>query len=454
MGLIPRLGGKDAPIEQKEQNTDMEAPNAAPVASPPPDGGLTAWMQVLAGHLIVFNTWGYIISFGIFQPYYQEQLSLDPSAVSWIGSVQICLVFLVGTFSGRLFDAGYFKPMLFVGAALQLLGIFTTSVATEYYQLFLAQGICQGLGSGIIFAPMVANTSTYFAKRRVLAISTCACGGATGGIVFPLIARHLLSDIGFGWTMRVMGFVVLAVYVVVLACVRTRLAPRRAGAFIDSTAFHETTYVLFAVSMFITLWATYFVYFYVSSPGIRIPDERLTRLQVRAYAVNVLNGSQDVSFNMLIIINAIGVPGRLVPAYLSDRYFGAVNVFLPTVFAMAICVYAWVGVKTVTQEYIWIIFLGYFGAGIQGLFPATLAGLTKDLSKSGTRIGMIFSVVSIAALTGPPLAGKLIDVGNGSYLGAQMWGGSCLVVGGLILYAARYCSLREAERLESSESSE
>lgn len=146
---------------------------------------------------------------------------------------------------------------------------------------------------------------------------------------------------------------------------------------------------------------------------------------------------------MLIVINAVGIPGRMVPAYLSDRYFGAVNVFLPTVLAMAVCVFAWVGVKTIVDEYIWIIFLGYFGAGIQGLFPATLAGLTKDLSKSGTRIGMIFSVVSIAALTGPPLAGKLIDVRGGSYLGAQLWGGACLVVGTIILAAAKFYSKKE-----------
>ncbi|KAJ4154777.1 hypothetical protein LMH87_000055 [Akanthomyces muscarius] len=365
-------------MHTKERNTETQTPaSTTPVISaPPPDGGLTAWLQVLAGHLIVFNTWGYIISFGIFQPYYQDQLSLDPSAVSWIGSVQICLVLLVGAFSGRLFDAGYFKPMLVVGALLQLVGIFTASVATTYWQLFLSQGLCTGLGCGTIFAPMVANTSTYFAKRRTLAISASACGGATGGIVFPLIARNLLHSIGFGWTMRIMGFVVLAVYAIVLVCVRTRLAPRKAGAFIDTTAFQEVTYVLFAISMFITLWATYFVYFYA-----------------RAYAVNVLNGSQDDSFNMLIVINAVGIPGRMVPAYLSDRYFGAVNVFLPTVLAMAVCVFAWVGVKTIIDEYIWIIFLGYFGAGIQGLFPATLAGLTKDLSKSGTRIGMIFSVL-------------------------------------------------------------
>ncbi|ATY65469.1 Major facilitator superfamily transporter [Cordyceps militaris] len=427
--MVLQSSGGDATTQNSEKGSpDTPPPSTAPAgAAPPPDGGLTAWLQVLAGHLIVFNTWGSIISFGIFQPYYEQVLALDPSAVSWIGSVQICLVLLVGAFSGRLYDAGYFRPMLVAGALLQLVGIFSASAATGYWQLLLSQGVCQGLGCGVIFAPTVANTAVYFARRRSLAISASACGGATGGIVFPLIARTLLHRVGFAWTLRVMGFVVLAVYAVVLLCVRTRLAPRKAGAFIDTTAFQEATYVLFAMSMFITLWATYFVYFYA-----------------RAYAVNVLKGSQDDSFNMLIVINAVGIPGRLIPAYLGDRYFGAVNVFLPTVFSMAVCVFAWVGVRSIRDEYIWIIFLGYFGAGIQGLFPSTLAGLTKDLSKSGTRIGMIFSVVSIAALTGPPLAGKLIDVRGGMYLGAQLWGGACLVVGGLILAAAKLCNTKEA----------
>ncbi len=34
---------------------------------PPPDGGLQAWIQAFMGHLVVFNTWGYVNSFGVFQ---------------------------------------------------------------------------------------------------------------------------------------------------------------------------------------------------------------------------------------------------------------------------------------------------------------------------------------------------------------------------------------------------
>lgn len=34
---------------------------------PPPDGGLEAWTQAFMGHLVVFNTWGFVNSFGVFQ---------------------------------------------------------------------------------------------------------------------------------------------------------------------------------------------------------------------------------------------------------------------------------------------------------------------------------------------------------------------------------------------------
>lgn len=51
---------------------------------PPPDGGLAAWTQAIMGHLIVFNTWGYIISFGVFQTYYVATLGHPPSDISWV----------------------------------------------------------------------------------------------------------------------------------------------------------------------------------------------------------------------------------------------------------------------------------------------------------------------------------------------------------------------------------
>lgn len=74
---------------------------------------------------------------------------------------------------------------------------------------------------------------------------------------------------------------------------------------------------------------------------------------------------------------------------------------------------------------------------MQGLFPAVLSSLTTDLKKTGTRLGMAFSCVSFACLTGPPLGGALVSEDNGNYLKAQMWAGTVLICGSLTLAAAR-----------------
>jgi hypothetical protein len=40
---------------------------------PPPDGGLKAWTQSFMGHFVVFNTWGMIATFGVFQAHYTKR---------------------------------------------------------------------------------------------------------------------------------------------------------------------------------------------------------------------------------------------------------------------------------------------------------------------------------------------------------------------------------------------
>lgn len=197
------------------------------------------------------NTWGFINTFGVFQTYYVTALGRPPSDISWIGSIQIFLLFFIGTLTGRVTDAGYFRPVLLLGSAFQVVGIFTSAQATQYWQLFLSQGICMGIGNGCLFCPTMAVLSTYFARKRMFAIGVAACGAATGGLVFPSMARELLPGVGFAWTMRAIGFIQLASLVVANAVLRTRIPPRRTGALVDWAAFKELEYTFYAVGSFL-----------------------------------------------------------------------------------------------------------------------------------------------------------------------------------------------------------
>lgn len=136
-------------------------------------------------------TRGVINSFGVFQSYYVKALDRAPSDISWIGSINVFLLFFIGTFTGRLTDAGFFRPLSISGAILTVTGTLTTSACTKYWQIFLAQGVCVGIDSGCLFCPAVAIVSTYFNKRRSLAIGITTCGSGVGGILYPVLVRQL-----------------------------------------------------------------------------------------------------------------------------------------------------------------------------------------------------------------------------------------------------------------------
>ncbi|KAL9131269.1 MAG: hypothetical protein Q9217_000756 [Psora testacea] len=387
---------------------------------PPPDGGLAAWTQALLGHLVVFNVWGYINSFGVFQNYYVIGLQHPPSDISWVGSVQIFLLFFIGTFSGRATDYGLFRHTFLAGSIFFLLGVFMTSLSTKYWQLFLAQGICTGIGNGLLFCPALALLSTYFTTKRAVAIGIAASGTATGGLVFPAIVQQLLPKLGFPWTIRVLGFAMLALQTITLTFTRTRLPPRKTGPIVEWSAFTELPYLLFSIGMFLCFWGLYFAFYYLPSFGR-----------------NILHITYADSINNLLILNGMGLFGRLIPAYFADRYFGPLNTLIPFAFITGLLLFCWTAVISEGGLVAFAVMYGLFSAGIMSLFPATLSSLTTDLKKAGVRMGMVFSVVSFANLSGPPLAGALIQKDDGDYLYAQMFAGSVMMAGCATLVAAR-----------------
>lgn len=167
-----------------------------------------------------------------------------------IGSITVFLVFFIGTFTGRLTDAGYFRAIFLAGSTFQLIGIFSTSACTEYWQFMLAQGLCIGVGNGFLFCPSLALLSTYFLKKRSIAIGIAASGSVTGGLVFPIMARQLLPKIGFPWTIRAIGFIQLGMLVVANILAKPRIKPRKSGPLIEFRAFLEMEYTFYAMAAF------------------------------------------------------------------------------------------------------------------------------------------------------------------------------------------------------------
>lgn len=102
-----------------------------------------------AGWCVSFTTWGFVNAYGLFQAQYSTNQLADysPSAISWIGSVQLSMILASGIVVGRAFDRGHLRVLMLVGTAIYFVSLIGLSFATTYAQIFVAQGFGCGVSS-------------------------------------------------------------------------------------------------------------------------------------------------------------------------------------------------------------------------------------------------------------------------------------------------------------------
>ncbi|KAI5857373.1 MFS general substrate transporter [Durotheca rogersii] len=411
--------GRTIPADTETNGPSTAPPNAA--AKPAvPDGGLQAWLQVLGAFVVMLLTWGIVNSFGVYQTYYETELLVgkaSSSDISWIGSLQGALLMMGGLVSGPLFDAGYFRHLTSAGLLLVLLGLFMTSLCSAYWHIVLAQGVCVGAGSGLLFLPSAAVLSQYFARRRALVLGIQSVGSPLGGIVFPIVFARLAPRVGFAWASRVLAFIALALAAVPLAFLRPNPAlagPRPRRAFIDTAALREPPFAVYTLSGLVAFMGLYVPFFYLQLYVLR-------------------HGAADgrVTPYLVTLLNAGSVPGRLLPNFAADR-LGSLRVLAATTLAAAATAYGWLGVRSAGGAAAFAVVFGFCNGGVTSLPPAAIASLTPDLSRLGARMGTAFAFVGAAVLVGTPVAGAILQSGTGADADAA-WRGLILFSGTTLL---------------------
>lgn len=368
------------------------------------------------------------------------------SDISWVGSIAVFFLFFTGIISGRLTDAGYFRITTIAGAFLVVLGTFTTSLSHEYWQILLAQGLCTGLGNGFLLTPMMTLLTTYFRRRLALVMGIAACGSTTGGLIYPSMARTLLPTIGFGWTMRAIGFIQLGTFAIALVCAVPKRAPKRSSPIMDFSVFRAPEFTFYLIGAFLVSLL------YQTSP---IVLSFLTNLQaflgvffpfffLSSYAREKQNLSYTDSLNLTLVLNGIGFIARLLPSFIAN-YLGTMNVFIAFLFSSALCMFTWIPVHSTPGLYAWTTFYSLSVGGVQSLFLAVVTIISSDMSRIGARLGIISAAVGVGALLGSPLSGAIISGNGGSYTGAQAFSGSTLIVGGLFVLASREVKRRQQQ---------
>ncbi|KAK4047605.1 hypothetical protein OIV83_005263 [Microbotryomycetes sp. JL201] len=407
--------GKDTTdvIEKNTDNTDLNdvaaqlvagdgfddgCSNQKAAADEFPEGTFQGWLCVLGAWSISAVSWGLVNSFSVFQAYYKQHQLADksPDVISWIGSTQICLVSLGAVFVGRLFDAGFFS----------------LPHCSSFGQIFAAQGLAMGAAPGIAFLPAVSSISHWFKRRRAFVLGIFATGASIGGICYPLLLNKLLySGIGFGWTVRIAGFLTLALLLVAIVFVKQRLPPRTGkGHFVDYRVFKDPAYSFIVAGAAIVMM------------GLYIP---FTFLQTYAQAENL---DRFVTLYGAAILSAGSVFGRLIPPFLADS-FGPIFVLAFNTVLTGILIFLWIPLGRSTAGLTAFCIMFGFTSGTQvSMAPACIASITASMNEIGVRLAMCYLAIALSSIPGPPVAGVLIDR-TGGYVASACFGGACVLVG-------------------------
>ncbi|KAJ7188775.1 major facilitator superfamily domain-containing protein [Mycena filopes] len=417
--------GKAQDLEKCSENNATPTDLAPPLdiwSAEYPDGGARAWLVVFGGACASFSTFGYVNAWGVFQAFYEETLLTEssPSNIAWIGSVQYSMVFVPGLISGHYFDRGHLKIPLLLASAVLVTATFLVGQCTQYWQFLLCQGFAIGISAGIIFGPISAVIGNWFKLKRGLAMGFVATGSSIGGTVFPIVARNLIPRVGFPWTLRIMGFILLCSLGIANLAVKRRLPAKETGSLLNPVAFKNLAYTVYVVAAITSFFGLYTV---------------LTYIDISATTVGV---SPDFSFYLISIANAASLFGRLLVGQAADKY-GAVNVIAPMTAIAALMTYLWPLARSKGSFVAIALIYGFSSGAYVSSFMLPMYHL-GDIADFGRRSGMAISLTAIGALAGPPISGA-INEATGGFEAVGYYAGSVILASIVLMLVTRHLVL-------------
>ncbi|TRX94875.1 hypothetical protein FHL15_004336 [Xylaria flabelliformis] len=387
-----------------------------------PEGGPEAWLVVLGAWCAMIPSMGLLNTLAILQAWVSEnQLPhLPESSVGWIFSTYAFFLYFTGAQTGPIFDAYPVRMLVIPGSIGIVASMFLFSISKELYQYLLSFGVLGGISASLLFNPSISAVGHWFLRKRALATGVACTAGGIGGVVFPLIILYASPRIGFGWAIRIVGFICLAAGVAASCLLRKRLPPnKKAGAAVDLKSLSEPRFAATAFATFLIEFAVFIPYTYICSHAVHAGLDRHT-----AYLLNAL-------------LNAGAVPGRALPGYIADR-FGSFNTMCTTAAACVATILAlWYTTGSNAAQIIsFSPLFGFWSGAAISLTPVCIGQVCRT-EDYGKRSGTAFFLASFGALTGIPIAGAILERNNGSYDGLIIFAGALYVAALVAFIVAR-----------------
>jgi DHA1 family tetracycline resistance protein-like MFS transporter len=345
-------------------------------------------------------------------PFYSERLGASPTTVGALVATYALFQLISGPILGQISDRIGRRPMLLLSQVGTLFGFLILAFASNIYILFLGRAI-DGATAGNLSIAQAYISDVTKPHERTKAFALIGIAFGFGFLVGPAIAGFLAR---FGYAAPIfaacgLSFTsILFTYFLLPQQIPGRSPEENAAAEVGpggrrlsliSWGEYGRYFRNKAQAQLLWQWLCFALSFSTFISGFALFAERT--YSWNGHPVGVREVGYIFAFNgFLGIIMQGGVVGRMVKV-IGERTMVRLG------FAVAALSYAAIGFTTTIGQLLWVMAISAVGAA--GLRPTLTSLVTQSAGKQeqGVIIGLTQSLMSVAQITAPLIAGLLID---------------------------------------------
>ncbi|MFE1602007.1 MFS transporter [Methylobacterium sp. ID0610] len=339
-------------------------------------------------------------------PAVQAEFGIARAAASLPYTLTMVGFALGGVLMGRLADRFGIVLPLVIGGLCVAAGYGVTAVARSLWPFVLAHGLLIGVGCSAAFAPLMADTSLWFVRRRGIAVSLCAAGNYLAGTIWPPLVQHAVATHGWRATQAGLGLICLAT-MLPLALLMRRRPPQAGGPTAGPGGWPGGAPALgLSPGGLQALLALSGVACCVAMA--------MPQVHIVAYCGDLGYGVARGA-EMLSLMLGFGIVSRIASGLLADRIGGAATLLIGAVLQGAALV-LYLVFDGLTSLYVVSALFGLFQGGIVPAYAIIVREVFPP-GEAGARVGIVIMATLFGMALGGWLSGVIFDL-TGTYAAA------------------------------------
>jgi MFS family permease len=362
-----------------------------------------AWMRLLItlALMTIGSSAMYVVA--VVLPAVQAEFGVARADASLPYTLMMVGFGLGGIAMGRLADRFGVMRAVLLGAGGLAAGFIAAGLSGSLGGFAIAHGVLLGaLGSSATFAPLVADASLWFVRRRGIAVGICASGNYVAGALWPPVVQHFVETVG--WRHTYIGLGVLCAVTMPLLALGLRARPPAAAASAEVTGASASSRP-FGLGLG-QAQALLCVAGVACCVAMAMPQ-----VHIVAYCGDLGYGAARGA-QMLSLMLACGIVSRLVSGLICDRIGGLRTLLLGSVL-QGIALLLFIPFDSLTSLYLISALFGLFQGGLVPSY-AIIVREHFPPAEAGARLGLVLMATLFGMALGGWMSGKVFDL-TGSY---------------------------------------